>query len=247
MKKLIAIAALVLTPLTGFAAGGGAHLEHANIDANDTASLQRGAKYFVNYCMGCHSLQYFRYQGMQAFDLSEDEIQENLNFAGAKPGDLMTIAMPAGPAAEWFGAPVPDLTLVTRRRHGGADWVYSYLKGFYRDDSRPFGVNNTVFPMVGMPHVLWDLQGVQNAVFTEVVHPDGTKEQVVERLELAEPGRISAEEYDQVALDLANFLDYVGEPMKQERKRLGVYVVIFLLFFTVLAYLLKKEYWKDVH
>jgi ubiquinol-cytochrome c reductase cytochrome c1 subunit len=247
MKKLIAIAALIVAPLTGFAAGSAVELEHAAIDPGDAGSLQRGAKYYVNYCSGCHSLQYFRYEGLKALDLTEEEIQQNLNFSGGKLGDLMKISMPAAPAEAWFGAPAPDLTLVTRRKHDGADWLYSYLKGFYRDDSRPLGVNNTVFPLVGMPHVLWDLQGVQKAVFKEVTHEDGSTEQVIERLELETPGRMSPEEYDQLALDLTNFLAHVGEPMKQERQQLGIWVILFLVVFTILGYLLKKEYWKDIH
>ena len=243
MKKLIAIFSLAILPALGFAAGGpGPALEHADIDLTDQAALQRGAKYFVNYCQGCHSLKYFRYERMQDFGLNIDEIKDNLIFDGSKPGYLMTIAMPDADAAEWFGAAAPDLTLVARLKKGGGDWVYSYLKGFYADPSRPMGVNNTIFPNVGMPHVLWELQGVQTAVIAEDEH--GNK--VVQELKPGK-GKLSAEEYDEVARDLSTFLVHVAEPMKLERQRVGIYVMLFLLVFFVVAIMLKKEYWKDVH
>ena len=243
MKKLIAIFSLLILPALGFAAGGpGPALEHADIDLTDQAALQRGAKYFVNYCQGCHSLKYFRYERMQDFGLNLDEIKDNLIFDGSKPGYLMTIAMPDADAAEWFGAAAPDLTLVARLKKGGGDWIYSYLKGFYADPSRPMGVNNTIFPNVGMPHVLWELQGVQTAVIGEDEH--GNK--VVNELKPGK-GSMSAEEYDELARDLSTFLVHVAEPMKLERQRIGIYVMLFLLVFFVIAILLKKEYWRDVH
>jgi len=243
MKKLIAILSLALLPLTGFASGAGPELESVDIDLTDNASLQRGAKYFVNYCQGCHTAKYFRYERMQDFGLTNDEIRGNLIFGDSKPGDLMTIAMPEVDAAEWFGAAPPDLTLTARLKHGGAYWVYSYLKGFYADDSRPMGVNNTVFPNVGMPHVLWELQGVRKAVFKEDAH--GNK--VVDHLEAPVGGSMSAEEYDGMARDLTTFMVHIAEPMKLERQRIGIYVMLFLLVFLVVAIMLKKEFWKDVH
>lgn len=242
MKKLIAIFSLAILPALGFASGGaGPHLEKANIDLTDQASLQRGAKYFVNYCFGCHSLKYFRYEGLKGIGLTEDEIKGNLMFGNNKIGDLMTISMPTGDAAAWFGAAAPDLTLETRLRPG-PDWVYSYLKGFYADPSRPMGVNNTIFPNVGMPHVLAELQGIQTAE----IKTDEHGQKVVEALKPG-TGKLSAEEYDGVARDLSAFLAYVAEPMKLERQRIGVYVMLFLVVLFVFAYLLKKEYWKDVH
>jgi len=271
MKKLIVVLALALMPLTGMAAGGpGPVLQQANIDLNNHAAIQRGAKMFVNYCMGCHSAQYVRYKLFQEVGLSEDDIKGNLMFADGKVGDLMKIAMPSSDAGAWFGAPAPDLTLTARIKHGGADWIYSYLKGFYTDPSRPLGVNNTVFPNVGMPHVLWDLQGIQDPVYKYEAHHDGhtvasfdteaaadayVKEQgegyrlerVVDRLEMAQAGSMTAAEYDQVARDLATFLTYISEPMKLERQRMGVWVILFLIVFTVVAYLMKKEWWKDIH
>ncbi len=243
MKKLIAILSLALLPLTGFAAGGNVALESADIDLTDHASLQRGAKYFVNYCQGCHSLQYFRYERMQDFGLSKEQIENNLIFGGHKIGEQMKTSMPALDAAEWFGTAPPDLTLTARLRKGGADWIYTYLKGFYADESRPFGVNNVVFPNVGMPHVLMELQGVQEATIETDAH--GNKH--VAALKLAKPGRMSVEEYDQMARDLSAFMTHVAEPNKLERQRLGIWVMLFLLVFFVVAIMLKKEFWKDVH
>jgi ubiquinol-cytochrome c reductase cytochrome c1 subunit len=248
MKKLIAIIALAWLPLGAMAAGGAkVELQPANISLSNEASIQRGAKMFMNYCMGCHSAQYARYNLLTNVGLSEDEIKDNLIFnADAKVGDLMTIAMPEADAAAWFGAPPPDLTLNARIRHNGADWLYSYLKSFYVDESRPMGVNNTVFPNVGMPHVLWELQGIQKAVYKDVQH--GNKvEKVVERLELVEPGTMTPAEYDSAVRDLTTFLVYLSEPVKLERQALGIWVLLFLAVFTVIAYLLKKNYWQDVH
>jgi ubiquinol-cytochrome c reductase cytochrome c1 subunit len=271
MKKLIAIAALALMPLAGWAAGGGPNpfVVPSNADVTNHAAIQRGAKYFVNYCMGCHSAKYVRYQLMKQVGLSEDQIKENLIFDDSKIGGLMTIAMANDDAAKWFGAAAPDLTLESRLRHG-PDWIYSYLKGFYTDPSRPMGVNNTVFKNVGMPNVLWELEGIKEAVYRYEVHQDGHTvatfdneaeaeamvkekgegyklEKVVDRLELVQPGELSAKEFDLVARDLATYLAFIGEPIAEERKRMGVWVILFLTFFTVLAYLMKKEWWKDVH
>ncbi|WP_456408089.1 cytochrome c1 [Thiolapillus sp.] len=243
MKKLIAILSLALLPLTGFASGGSVHLESADIDLTDQAALQRGAKYFVNYCQGCHSMKYFRYQNMQDFGLTKEQIEQNLIFGDHKIGELMTTGMSAQDAEAWFATAVPDLTLTARLKKGGADWIYTYLKSFYVDESRPFGVNNVVFPNVGMPHVLMELQGVQEATIETDEH--GNKH--VTGLKLVKPGRMSAEEYDGMARDLATFMTHVAEPMKLERQRLGIWVMLFLLVFFVVSILLKKEFWKDVH
>jgi len=271
MKKLIAVISLALLPLAVTASSGGPELQKANIDLNNHAAIQRGAKTFVNYCMGCHSAKYVRYKLFTEVGLTEDDIKDNLMFSDGKVGDLMKIAMPEEDAAKWFGAPAPDLTLTARIRHGGADWIYSYLKGFYADPTRPMGVNNTVFPNVGMPHVLWELQGVQNPIYKYEVHQEGHTvasfdteaeadaylkehqggeyrlERVVEGLEETQSGSLTPAEYDQVARDLATFLTYISEPMKLERQRMGVWVVLFLVVFSVLAYLMKKEWWKDIH
>jgi len=240
MKKLIVGFLLATIPLLGMASGG-AHLDDADIDMGDQASLQRGAKYFVNYCLSCHSAKYQRYnRTAKDLGLSEDEVKENLMFTTEKIGETMNIAMDSQDANTWFGVIPPDLSVISRAR--GVDWLYTYLRSFYIDESRPFGVNNIVFPDVGMPHVMWKLQGTQKAVFKD---HDGQK--VFEKFELVSPGTMSPEEFDVAMRDLTAFLSYVGEPIQMERKRIGVWVLLFIAVFFVLAYLLKKEYWKDVH
>lgn len=253
MKKFIASVMFALTAsllaTTAMASGGGVQLEHANVDVHNKGSLQRGVKYYVNYCMGCHSLNYSRYNRIAAdLELTDEQVVKNLIFTRDANGDveksgaLMKNGMSQKDSAEWFGAPPPDLTLVGRSR--GADWIYSYLKAFYVDKTRPMGVNNTVFPNVGMPHVLWELQGLQEKHCTK-----GEGEHAVEHCEMktVKPGSMSATEYDQVVRDLTNFLAYVGEPAQSVRKTYGIFALIFLALFAVLAYFLKKEYWKDVH
>ena len=231
MKKLL-IALVALVPTLAIAAGSTAHLEKANIDLNDQESLQRGLDHFQNNCAGCHSTQYQRYERV-ATDLGIplDEMRAKYIHDDAKIGELMENAIPEADAAKWFGATPPDLTLDARVR--GEDWIYSYLKGFYKDESRPFGVNNTVFPSVGMPHVLQELQGLATK------QEDGTL--------VATGGTLSAEEYDQYIRDLTGYLVYAGDPVKLERESLGWWVMGFLFIFFIVAYLLKKEYWKDVH
>jgi len=246
MKKLIIASILLLAPVFASAAGGGAPLQSADIDLSDQGSLQRGAKYFVNYCMGCHSLQYMRYNRLAA-DLGIDEValRQNLIFDDSKPGDLMTNAMSPDDGAKWFGTAIPDLTLVTRWRN--PDWLYTYLKSFYVDSNRPYGVNNLVFPDVGMPHVLGELQGSQDPVFEEHEGEGGAMIKKVAGVSEATGGSMSAEDYDALVRDLTAFLTYAGEPVIMERQKLGWYVIAFLVVFTVLAYLLKKEFWRDVH
>lgn len=242
MRKLIIATLLLLSPGVLLAAGAGPHLEKADIDLHDRGSLQRGAKYFVNYCMGCHSLQYMRYNRL-ARDLGIDdvELRKNLLFGNAQPGDLMENAMRPEDALKWFGVVVPDLTLVTRWR--SPDYVYTYLKSFYVDPTRPYGVNNVVFPAVGMPHGLSDLQGIQEPVMGH----DAAGQPVVTGVRLVKQGRLSPQEYDAMVRDITTFLTYVGEPMQLERQRLGLYVLLFLGFLFIIAYLMKKEFWKDVH
>ena len=245
MKKYLVIVLLALAPAWVLAAGGGVHLDKANIDPTNKQSLQRGARIFVNYCLSCHSASLMRYERM-GNDLGVDEklVSENLMFTGGKVGELMTVATAADDAKEWFGTVPPDLTVIARAR--GVDWLYSYMRSFYRDDSRHIGTNNLVFPDVGMPNVLWELQGMQETVLTTVKDHDGTEHKVVE-LELVEPGLQSPKEFDRTVRDLVNFLDYMGEPAKYERRQLGTKVILFLLVFLVLAILLKKEFWKDIH
>lgn len=253
MKKiLLAIAAIL--PLTVHAASGpSTPLEPANVDVTNKASLQRGAALFVNNCMGCHSLQYMRWDRVGAdIGLSVEQVQEYLQVTGENPGDLMVNAMSEESGADWFGVPPPDLSLVARSRGtiGGApgtDWVYNFLLGFYVDESRPLGVNNIVFPDVAMPHALWHLQGMQAAVFRTEVGEDGVEREVFDHFEQLTEGSMTPDEYRRAARDLTAFLAYIADPVKAEREALGFKVILFLLFFLVLAYMLKREYWKDVH
>ncbi|MFC5078680.1 Cytochrome b/c1 [Vibrio thalassae] len=245
MKKWIVVL-FALLPSLALAAGGNVHLDKANNDLSDQASLQNGAKLFMNYCFACHSTQYQRYERV-ANDLGipVDLAKENLVFdPEAKIGDLMVNAMPQKQAAAWFGAAPPDLTLVARVR--GVDWLYTYLRSFYVDPSRPFGVNNVTFPNVGMPHVLEELQGIPTPIYeTQVV--DGEEVQVVVGTETNGRGELSPSEYDDAVRDLVNFLEYSGDPVKLERHALGWWVMGFLVIFTIVVVLLKKEYWRDVH
>ncbi|PMH39800.1 cytochrome C [Vibrio sp. 10N.286.49.B3] len=245
MKKWIVMIFAMLPSLV-MAAGAGVPLDKANNDLTDKASLQHGAKLFMNYCFACHSTQYQRYERV-ATDLAipVDLMKENLVFdPQAKIGDLMVNAMPEKQAAAWFGAPPPDLTLVARVR--GTDWLYTYLRAFYADPSRPFGVNNTVFPNVGMPHVLEELQGIPTAVY-ESHMVDGQEVQVAAGTTTDGSGELSQSEYDNAVRDLVNFLEYSGDPVKLERHALGWWVMGFLVIFTIIVVLLKKEYWRDVH
>lgn len=259
MKMWIALLTGLWT-MGAVAAGGPQYpLESITPDYNDKASLQRGLATFSHYCMGCHSLEYQRYE-RTATDLGidPDVMTSALLPESKKIGDLGTIAMPAGAAAAWFGAPPPDLTLVARKR--SPEWVYTYMKTFYTDPTRPLGANNLVFPKVGMPHVLEPLQGIQRAVCKEAPVREGgqiktdpisgnpiTAEQcgVLEVVEGT--GALSAAEYDQLIYDLVNFLEYVGEPSKANAHDLGIKVLLFIMLFFVFAYLLKREYWRDVH
>ena len=244
MKRII-FAVLALLPGLVLASGGGFPLDKAEYDLSDKASLQRGAATFMNYCAGCHSTQYQRYNRVAAdIGIPEELMKENLIFTGAKIGDLMKSAMSEKDAARWFGAPPPDLTLVARVR--GADWIYTYLRSFYVDETRPFGVNNAVFPSVGMPHVLEPLQGTPRAEFkTHTL--DGVEMQQVVSIKSDGNGEMNNEEYDQTVLDLVNFLVYSAEPVQQERERMGFWVLGFIAIFFIFTVLLKKEFWRDVH
>ncbi len=245
MRKWIVILFTMLPSLV-FAAGGNVHLDEANNDLTDKASLQNGAKLFMNYCFGCHSTQYQRYQRVATdLDIPLDLMKEHLVFdPDAKIGQLMENAIPDEQAATWFGAPPPDLTLVARVR--GTDWLYTYLRSFYADPSRPFGVNNTVFPSVGMPHVLEELQGIPTPIY-ETQTIDGKEKQVVVAIEVTSSGELSGQEYDMAVRDLVNFLEYSGDPVKLERQAMGWWVMAFLVILTIVFVLLKKEYWRDVH
>ncbi len=255
-QSIVAFAlAAVIMPFAAFA-NTHAVLQSANNDLHDKDSLQRGAKYFINYCMGCHSLKFSRYNRVAAdLGLSDEEVKENFIFTHDKKGDktkvgeLMENSLDPDAAAKWFGTLPPDLSLVGRSR--GPDWIFTYLNSFYKDDSRPFGVNNTVFPSVGMPHVLAKLQGMQ--VLEEAHHGNkegeegGEAHHAAPKLVLKASGTMSSEAYRNMTRDITNFLAYVGEPAATHRKAYGIWVLLFLGIFFVFAYLLKKEYWKDVH
>ncbi len=244
MKKLI-IGLFALLPSLTMAAGPSVPLLEANNDLTDKASLQRGAQLFMNYCLGCHQMQYQRYERtFRDIGIPTKMGQEQLIFDGSKVGGHILNAIETDDAAKWFGAAPPDLTLVDRVR--GTNWVYTYLKSFYVDESRPFGVNNTVFPSVGMPHVLQELQGVPTARFEEV-EEHGVKIQKVVEITTDGSGEMSDDEYDQAARDITNFLAYVGEPSRLESEAIGYKVIAFLIVLFILAFLLKKEYWRDVH
>lgn len=236
MKTLLL--ALLCAPWLAFASGAELHLDKAPDRGRDLAALQNGAKVFVNYCLNCHSASAMRYNRLKDIGLTDQQIKDNLLFTADKIGEPMTIAMRRAEAKQWFGAAPPDLTVIARARASefgsGADWLYTYLRGFYRDDSRPTGWNNTVFANVGMPHVLWELQGEQ------VLDAD-------HRLTLARPGLMKPEDFDALIGDLVGYLNYMGEPMANFRKELGVIVLIFLAILFVFSYALKREYWKDIH
>ncbi|RCU49869.1 MULTISPECIES: cytochrome c1 [Corallincola] len=245
MKRMI-IALVALLPSLVMAAGGNVHLDKANYDLTDKASLQTGAKLFMNYCSGCHSTKYQRYERVaRDLGISAALMQENLMFIeGTKIGALMENAMSDELGAKWFGATPPDLTLVARVR--GADWLYTYLRSFYEDPTRPFGVNNVVFKDVGMPHVLQELQGVPRKTYESRLI-DGEQQDVYVGIRADGSGEMSTDEYDHAVLDLVNFLVYSAEPVTLERRSMGWWVLGFLVIFTILAYLLKKEFFRDLH
>lgn len=242
--SVLACGLMFLMASSQVVAAGNVHLEASGANVNDKASLQRGAKWYSNYCFGCHSLSYMRYNRLaKDLDLSEEAVMQNLVFSDAKFGDTMDIAMNPEQAAAWFGKTPPDLSLTGRSR--GADWVYNYLLGFYVDANGSW--NNTVLVNASMPHVLWELQGIQTPIYRQETSEDGFTHEVIDHFEITTPGTQSAEEYEETARDIAAFLEYVGEPAKLQRKHIGVWVILFLALFTLIAYLLKAEYWRDVH
>ena len=227
----------------GAIAAGGGNLRHSGTDIGDVASLQRGAKLYMNYCSGCHSLKYLRYSRMaEDLGLGEEEVMDNLNFTGAKFGEQIEVAMTPEHATQWFGKMPPDLSVISRVR--GSDWIFTYLTSFYQDESRPLGWNNMLFANASMPNVLWEMQGLQRPVYGKKDPASG--EAPVEHLEIAQPGTQNKVEFDQTVRDITTFLEYAGEPAALKRQSLGVWAILFLAFFTFLAWLLKKEYWRDV-
>ena len=239
----LALAVVSTTPALASGEGGGFQ-QLARNDVANTASLQRGARNFVNYCQGCHSAKYVRYNQLaRDLGMTEQQVIDNLMFGAARPTDTMDIAMRPADAERWFGIAPPDLSLLARSK--GPDYIYNFLRSFYLDPARPTGVNNLMLPNAAMPHVLWELQGLQKAVYENEKHDDATL-LVFRRFEEVAPGTLKPEEYDEFVRDTVNFLDYIAEPMKLKRQRLGILIVAFLLIFGVFAYLLKQEIWKDV-
>ncbi|HEY8330304.1 MAG TPA: cytochrome c1 [Pseudomonas sp.] len=260
MKKHFAALILAVLPALSFAAAPLEYpLDKVNVDLTDKAALQDGARTFANYCMGCHSAQFQRYERVaKDLGIPEKVMLENLVFTGAKIGEHMKTGMQPQDAKVWFGAPPPDLTLVARVR--GEDWVYTYLRTFYEDPARPWGVNNKVFPNVGMPNVLASLQGRQvigckqvqvvehgKKVFDPLTGTPVTKEGCDQLTIVPKTGKLSEAEFDEKIKNVVSFLSYSANPVKLESQRIGTYVLLFLAFFFVFAYLLKREYWKDVH
>ena len=250
MKKLILTLIAALGIVTGaHAAEGGIAWDKAPNRTNDLASLQNGAKLFVNYCLGCHSAAFMRFNRLQDIGISEQQIKDNLLFTTDRVGDVMKANLDPRQAKEWFGANPPDLTLVARSRAGhggtGADYLYTYLRTYYRDDTKATGWNNLVFPSVGMPHALWELQGDRRPVYTKV-EQHGHEVDVFKGWEQVRPGTMTPLQYDQAVGDLVNYLQWMAEPAQNTRVRVGVWVLLFLLVALVFVWRLNAAYWKDV-
>lgn len=250
LKKLIAVLALV--PAVVFASEATFPLDQAPNRTQDLAALQNGAKLFVNYCLNCHAASAMRYNRLTDIGLTEEQIKNNLLFASDKVGDLMKVSLLPKDGKDWFGAVPPDLSVIARAKASsagsGADWLYTYLRTFYKDDTRPTGWNNLVFPNVGMPHALWELQGIRAAKFAEEKDPHDPSKTVHKFVgfEQVKPGTLSAAEYDNAAGDLVAYLAWMAEPAQNTRKRLGVWVLLFLGVFAVIAWRLNASYWKEV-
>lgn len=250
LKKLIA--ALALMPALVLAAEEGYKLDKVQDHTNQLSSLQNGAKLFVNYCLNCHSASSMRYNRLKDIGLTEQQIKDNLLFTSDKVGDLMTTVMPAKDAKQWFGAVPPDLSVIVRAKSSGAgsgaDWVYTYLRTYYQDLSRPTGWNNLVYPNVAMPHALWDLQGVRTVKMVEEKDPHDPAKTVhkVVGFEQVKPGKMSTVEYDAAMTDLVAFMSWMSEPVQAKRRQLGVWVLLFLGLLSVLAWRLNASYWKEV-
>lgn len=250
MKKFIlALSAFLALSSAVQAAGGGIAWDEAPVNVSDHASLQNGAKLFVNYCLNCHSAAYMRYNRLQDIGFTNEQIKDNLLFATDKVGDTMRAAIDPKQAKDWFGANPPDLTVIARSRSGpagsGADYLYTFLRTYYPDASKTTGWNNLAFPSVGMPHVLWELQGQRRPVY-ETVQAHGQAVSIFKGWEQLTPGTMTPLQYDQAVGDLVNFLQWMGEPTQNTRVRIGVWVLIFLLGFTLIAWRLNAAFWKDI-
>ncbi len=244
VSRLVILAACFIAT-QGFASGGGAKLASADIDPDNVKSLQRGAANFMNYCSGCHSAQYVRYKTIgKDLDLTEDMLVDNLMFNADKTFETIQASMPADDAKRWYGSAPPDLSLMARAK--GADHIYNFLKGFYIDADSPTGVDNLVLPGASMPNVLWELQGYQAAHFEDHQNDDGSVTTTFEGFEQLTPGTLDSEDYDEFVRDTVNFLAYIAEPVRSFRMVLGKWVIMYLIFFLIIARMLKKQIWKDV-
>lgn len=250
LKKLIA--AMALVPALALAAESTFPLDKAPDHTTNLTALQNGAKIFVNYCLNCHSASSMRYNRMQDIGLTEAQIRDNLLFTSDKVGDLMNISMSPKDAKDWFGAAPPDLSVIARAKASGAgsgpDWIYTYLRSYYKDDSRPIGWNNLVFPNVGMPHALWELQGVRAAKFVDEKDPHDPSKTVHKFVgfEQVKPGALSPIEYDAAVADLVSFMSWMAEPVQNKRRQLGVWVMLFMGIFLVIVWRLNASFWKEV-
>lgn len=239
-RRILALLFTLSIPAFAFAASD-VELEPAGNDVDNVVSLQRGARNFMNYCSGCHSAQYVRFNSVaRGLNLSEDQVIENLMFNAQKTFETIRAAMPPEDAKRWFGQSPPDLSLMARAK--GADYIFNFLKGFYRDPESPTGVDNIVLPGTSMPHVLWELQGLQEAEFAA----DERGTMVFQKFDLTSPGLLPPEEFDSFVRDTVNFMEYIAEPVRSTRRKLGVWVLMFLTVFLVIASMLKKQIWKDV-
>ena len=255
MKKLLASLLAAFAVVTGAQAAGGAAIaldKFPTERVTDLAALQNGAKIFANYCLNCHAAAFMRFNRLKDIGLTDQQIKDNLLFPTDKVGEVMKVSLNPKDAKEWFGGVPPDLTLVARSRAShsgsGADYLYTYLRSFYRDDTKATGWNNLVFPNVGMPHVMWELQGQRAAKFAEVADPHDPSKKVhtFEGYEQLTPGKMSPQEFDSAMADLVAYLQWMGEPVQNQRKQIGVGVLIFLAIFTFIAWRLNAAYWKDV-
>jgi ubiquinol-cytochrome c reductase cytochrome c1 subunit len=250
LKKLLA--ALALVPAMTLASEGGFPLDRAPDRSNDLSALQNGARLFVNYCLNCHSASLVRYNRLRDIGLSEKQIQDNLLFTSDKVGDLMKVSLSEKDAKTWFGAVPPDLSVIVRAKASsqgsGADYVYTYLRTYYKDDARATGWNNLVYPNVGMPHVLWELQGVRNAKFVEEKDPHDASKSIHKfaGFEQVKPGKLSSQAYDAEVADLVGFMEWMSEPVKSKRQKLGVWVLLFMAGLVFLTWRLNAYFWKEV-
>ena len=247
LKKMAGVLTLAAVLVSGqaLAAGGSVALESAEIDPDNIFSLQRGARNFMNYCSGCHSAQYVRYNTIgKHLELSDEQLIDNLMFNADKTFDTIQASMPSDDAGRWYGVAPPDLSLTARAK--GVDYVYNFLKGFYVEAGSPTGVNNLVLAGTSMPHVLWELQGYQTANFSHHENEDGSVTTSFEGFEVMSAGSMDSEDYDEFVRDTVNFLAYISEPVRSDRRKLGVWVLMFLIFFYIIASMLKKQIWKDV-